>query len=228
MTPNSGGRRVSWMALEGAHIWNKLTGRRRRAQRAAKHQFAAVLAQLKPGDIAIDLGANVGEFTVQMARTGARVYAFEPDPHAFAILRENTAALPNVTLIHAAAGTEDGTIQLYRATGFARDRNRKSKSSSVFADKRNVSADNAVTVELCDFVAFLQGLDAPVRLIKIDIEGAEVPLLEAVLAAPVAARIGHVFVETHERGLPHLAARTQALKATTRTLDIPRVNWDWH
>ena len=50
----------------------------------------------------------------------------------------------------------------------------------------------------------------------------------ALLASPAAARIGRIFVETHERALPGLAARTRALKARTRGLARPAVNWDWH
>ena len=46
------------------------------------------LKNLKAGDIALDCGANVGKITVPMAQTGAAVYAFEPNPHAFAKLKE--------------------------------------------------------------------------------------------------------------------------------------------
>src|SRR5215213_9742927 len=35
---------------------------------------------LKPGDLAIDCGANVGEITARMRASGATVYAFEPNP----------------------------------------------------------------------------------------------------------------------------------------------------
>src|ERR1041385_8565336 len=42
--------------------------------------FEAWVARLGPGDIAIDLGAHVGTITERLARTGATVHAFEPDP----------------------------------------------------------------------------------------------------------------------------------------------------
>lgn len=216
------------LAGELAHAWDRLSGAERRRQRAAKADFAAVLARLGPGDIAVDLGANAGEFTLPMADTGATVWAFEPDPHAFGLLTRAVGDRPNVHLVQAAAGDRAGTATLYRSAAFAREPDRRSKSSSLFAEKRNVDGRNAVEIEIRDFVAFLAGLPGPVALVKIDIEGAEVPLMEALLASDQAARVGAVFVETHERGLPALAARTAALKARTAGMERPRVNWDWH
>lgn len=218
----------SRLALAAAHLWSKLTGRRARAQQKAKQAFQAVLSRLGPQDIAIDLGANAGEFTLPMAATGAQVYAFEPDPHALTLLRRAVGARDNVTIVAAAAGTKAGVARLYRKSGFAREPDRATKSSSLYAEKRNVRAEDALDIEIRDFPAFLTALDRDIALIKMDIEGAEVDLMEALLAAPVAARIGEIYVETHERGLPHLAARTAALRAATAGATAPRVNWDWH
>lgn len=216
--------------LETAHLLRKLTGRRRRAQQAAKRAFEAALSRLGPQDVAIDLGANAGEFTARMAATGAQVFAFEPDPHAFALLEKAVDGRANVTLIRAAAGIADSRATLYRATGFGtgRDRDRASKSSSLFAEKRNVGDADAVTIEVRDFPAFLRDLDRDVALMKIDIEGGEVPLLECLLARPEAARIAEIFVETHERKLPQMAGRIAALKRTSAGQAAPRINWDWH
>lgn len=210
------------------HLWRKLSGEKARARRAAFAAFDAAVAGLKPGDLAIDLGANAGLFTEAMARTGADVLAFEPDPHAFGLLTARMAAYPNARLFPRAAGAEAGSFQLYRHHDFDSAPDRRSTSSSLIAGKRNVSAQHAVTVEVVDFTAYLAGLDRDIALIKIDIEGAEVALLERLLAHPVADRIKAVFVETHERMLPDLAARTAALKPLARARLRPVINWDWH
>ena len=210
------------------HLWYKLSGARRRDQAAAKRQFQDALSCLGAQDTVIDLGANIGEFTLPMAHTGARVFAFEPDPHARSVLEESVQGLANVTVMPVAVGAKAGQAQLYRRVNFAREPNRASKSSSLFAEKRNVSTADAITVEIIDLAAFLNQLDCDIALIKMDIEGAEVPLMESLLNRPIAARIGDIFVETHERALPQLATRTQALKDKAATLVKPRVNWNWH
>ena len=45
----------------------------------------------REGDIVVDIGAGIGEFTLWCADAGARVVAFEPDPLAFACLERNVA-----------------------------------------------------------------------------------------------------------------------------------------
>ena len=42
--------------------------------------------ELEQGDYVIDCGANIGEVTNFFQQVGAKVYAFEPNKHAFEIL----------------------------------------------------------------------------------------------------------------------------------------------
>ncbi|MEY1554899.1 FkbM family methyltransferase [Yoonia sp. R2331] len=216
------------LARTFAHHWRNVTGQKAAAQRAAQDAFAVACAGLGAGDLAIDLGANRGIFTQKLAETGADVVAFEPDPHAFAALRAAVGESGNVTCLNAAAAAKAGTMTLYRTADFDRDPDRHSTSSSLVAEKRNVTAEAGISVEVVDFVAFLEGRDRDVAVIKMDIEGAEVDLMEALLDHPVAARITQIFVETHERAIPSLADRTAALKARTKGRTRPAVNWDWH
>ena len=216
------------LSAELSHIWYKVSGQRAKAQREAKQAFARALADLKPDDVVIDLGANAGEFTVQMAKTGAKVYAFEPDPHALGLLNSAVAGLANVSVMAAAAGVAADTAMLYRKRGFEREADRATKSSSLVSSKRNVDPEHSVTVEVVDFPSFLEQLNRDIAVIKMDIEGAEVDLLEHLLDHRVASRIGEIYVETHERALPETASRIAALKIRSTGLDRPRINWDWH
>ena len=75
----------------------------------AEGYLTAITAMLKPGDLAVDCGANMGVVTQRLAATGADVVAFEPDPFAFKTLEQKFAKLPNVTLINAAVGVGSGT-----------------------------------------------------------------------------------------------------------------------
>ena len=70
-------------------------------------------------------------------------------------------------------------------------------------------------------------LPAPPALVKIDIEGAEVALLERLFDTGAIARMGRVFVESHEKQLPSLRARTFALIDRAARLPGRPVTLDW-
>ena len=60
------------------------------------HEFvemAFVLHLLRPGDLFLDIGANIGSYTVLASKVcGARTIAFEPDPEVAAVLSNNIRA----------------------------------------------------------------------------------------------------------------------------------------
>src|SRR5579872_2151066 len=70
---------------------------------------------LRPGDLAVDVGANAGAHTLAMASTGARVIACEPNP----ALRERLLAnvelnrLDTVTVLPYAVTSEPGPVILH-------------------------------------------------------------------------------------------------------------------
>ncbi len=187
--------------------------------------FERALARLSPGDVCLDLGANVGDVTERMRASGAEVHAVEPDPWAFARLSERFAGIPGVHLHNAAIGIRDGSVAIRRDPGVA-DNPRLTKGSTV---ERRADWDGGETVEVpeIDIRRLLREIDRPVAIAKIDIEGAEVALLEALAEAPERARIGEIFVETHELMMPHLRPATAALRRRLAGLDRPRIHFDW-
>ena len=73
---------------------------------------------LEPGAIVLDIGANVGIYTLVAAQRVApmgRVYAFEPDRENFALLKQNVAANghTNVVLMQNAVSDRPGELRLY-------------------------------------------------------------------------------------------------------------------
>jgi FkbM family methyltransferase len=44
---------------------------------------------ISPGDIVLDVGANIGVFALSAAKQGAQVYAYEPIPGTFGLLQQN-------------------------------------------------------------------------------------------------------------------------------------------
>jgi FkbM family methyltransferase len=73
---------------------------------------------LKPGDVALDVGANIGTITIAMAKRVGRngmVFAFEPQRAAFMCLCGNVAlthCINHVRCFHAAVGDNDGFISV--------------------------------------------------------------------------------------------------------------------
>ena len=176
----------------------------------------------------IDLGANVGEYTRTMASFAKRVIAFEPDPWTVAVLQENVADLHNVSIENAAAGTHEGKVQLYRHAQFEENPTLYSESSSLIANKRNVTEVGAIEVRQIDFIDYLERLDEGIGIIKMDIEGAEVDLLEALLDRPdITKRIHYIFAETHESRIPGHGRRVTTLHDRVQEMQRPVVNLYW-
>jgi FkbM family methyltransferase len=135
----------------------------------------SVLTQMvRPGDIVIEAGANLGSHTVPLARkigpTGALI-AFEPQRFVFQILCANVALneLTNVHAQNAAVGEASGVLEV-PATDYAAANNFGGVSlDGVSSAKLKAGAPGEKVP-----VVTLDSLGLPrVRLIKIDVEGME-------------------------------------------------------
>lgn len=67
---------------------------------------------LRPGELAFDIGAHVGDRVSSFRRLGARVVALEPQPGPARVLRLIHGRDSLVTLVEAACGDHDGTVTL--------------------------------------------------------------------------------------------------------------------
>lgn len=119
------------------------------------------LAQIQDASRIVDVGANIGVFTVLAARRfpKATVYAIEPEGANFALLRENIAlnSLSNVVPLQKAVTKKRGAAQLYLGAA---------DSHSLYGSGAYEEVD---TIPLSD-------LD-PIDVLKIDAEGAERDIL---------------------------------------------------
>jgi FkbM family methyltransferase len=122
--------------------------------------------------LAIDVGANVGDWTAEVIRaTGrrARVVSVEADADNARILKERFAQQQNVTVIEAAVTLRNGSVNFVSGAGPG------SGNGYVTFGDPGVKGSRVVARTLQDIVAELG--DPPVDLVKCDVEGAELDVL---------------------------------------------------
>jgi hypothetical protein len=84
-----------------------------------------------------------------------------------------------------------------------------------------------IDVEVVDIDAFLKELSSPPIVMKVDIEGAEAELLEALIDSDAYTRIGMILVETHDRFSPELAARLNRIRGRIADQRITNIDLSW-
>ena len=197
----------------------------------AEGYMTAITALLRPGDLVLDCGANMGVVTGVLAATGADVIAYEPDPYAFSTLQTKFGNSPNVTLVNAAVGVGAGTVRLMRADNFGDNPDGASVKSTILDGGRRIDADNSVEVPLLDFPTLVRDLVAQrgeIVFVKMDIEGAELEILEVMDREDLFTSIRALVAETHERKFKELRDRYKALRDTVAEKYPPgKVNLDW-
>jgi FkbM family methyltransferase len=121
------------------------------------------------GQTVIDVGANVGIYTHAFARTGARVEAFEPQARWASVLRQYAKAAGNVRVHEVALGAAagEGRLHVPRSNGALRPGHASLQKTHGPADIEVVRTATLDSFEL-----------DRVSLVKIDVEGAEVCVLE--------------------------------------------------
>lgn len=133
--------------------------------------------QLRPGMNAVDIGAHLGYFSRlfgKLTAPGGKVFAFEPHPETFGVLRRNLTQFPNVLPVHKAVSDTTGPAELFEMTASGQHSlvlNVRPETHAFFKSLINVESTT-----LDDFLAG-QG-DPPIRLVKIDVDGGETKVLK--------------------------------------------------
>lgn len=186
-----------------------------------------ILKNLKKGDIFIDCGANIGQETLPAANLGAIVFAFEPDPNAFNVLKKNSANYSNITIIAKAVGHQYGKFKLYFHQNADNDPVKWSTGSSILNFKSNINKEHFIEVEVIDLVEFIESLGKEIKVLKIDVEGAEPEIIEKIIESEVYKKIGKIFVETHEHKIPEIEDKILEIKAKIKNLKIKNIDLNW-
>jgi FkbM family methyltransferase len=140
------------------------------------HEMRLWARYLLPGDLFLDVGANVGTYTLWAIQHGAQVLAFEPDAKARRRLQEHLALNSyTAVVIPQAVGADEGTIGM--TTGLM--------------SANRISGPGSIPMTTIDSVLG----DRRAAGMKIDVEGAERFVLEGAERALADQRIGLIQIE---------------------------------
>lgn len=172
----------------------------------------AFLDLLGPGSTVLDLGAYEGEFSREVSeRTGARAVAVEASPAMF----EATFTSPRVRKVNLAVGDRQGHVALFVG--------RDPLGTSVYSD-HPAAGDDAVDVPMTTLPALIDDYcDSTVDLLKVNIEGAEIPMFRACDDRTLQG-IGQITIQFHDF-IPELdmAADVASVKGRLRRLGFGEI-----
>jgi FkbM family methyltransferase len=147
---------------------------------------------LGPGMTFIDVGANVGLYSIVGARCvspNGTVYSFEPVPENFEILNQNLSnnGIANVETAKAAVGDRAGTFSMYLEDNSA-------CTHSLVKLRDSYRPDQKIEVEAITLDGYFQDrMPILIDTMKIDVEGYEAQVLSG--ASIVLSRTNHLFIE---------------------------------
>jgi FkbM family methyltransferase len=147
-----------WLSINGVH---------------EKFETDLVKQEIKKGDVVIDIGANIGYYTLIFAKlvgdTG-KVFAFEPDPTNFELLRKNIEVngYKNVTLKQKALSDKEGKVVLTLI---------KQNTASHHISSEQQAPKNSIQVDTITADDYFKNFEHKIDFIKMDVEGAESKVL---------------------------------------------------
>lgn len=148
------------------------------------------LVKVRPGDVVVDLGGNIGVFTRYAYHMGAsKIITFEPDRRYFKILKQNSP--DNVILFNAAIGNEVGKLRLTESAHLG--------GSNLWHHTDPTTTQYDVNTYTLNYLLD-NGLIDKIDFLKVDIEGSEIIALEGISDAHLS-NVRNIAVEYHHEHL---------------------------
>lgn len=171
--------------LEGFPNFSSYLGAVGNAITDAEVEF--ITPRIAEAEVIFDVGANFGAFAIPFARLAphARVFAFEPNPQTALALRENLQrnGVTNVTVVEAAVSDREGQLIFSDTADPATNRILTGGGEGV-----------RVTALTIESFCLEHGIDR-IDFLKIDVEGAELSVLEGARNLFEAGAIGSGLIE---------------------------------
>jgi FkbM family methyltransferase len=150
---------------------------------------------IRTGSVVLDIGANIGIFTLLAAKRGAQVFAIECDPRTVAVLRKHIAIngfTDKVTTFELAAVESPKLLRLYQNESNRGGNSLYGSGTAVWVPGKTVDSLNLPPIDIC----------------KIDVEGAEATALRGMTETIKRSPNLKLLVEYSE---PHGKARAVEL-----------------
>lgn len=135
--------------------------------RMMKKYLGSVL-EVPARGLVIDVGANVGEFSMAVAERGGRVYACEPDPGPYKCLEKNLYDFAGSQCFKVAFGEKNGILPFYISS-------RHNDSSFIKPETRSEKVEE---IEVCTIDEFCSRENIKeISVLKVEAEGYEPEIL---------------------------------------------------
>jgi len=174
-------------------------------------------ADIDSNSIVIDAGAYTGEWAQEMLdRYNPVVHAFEPDPRNYSQLEKKAHA--NSRLIPHDFGLGDKNESVRMTLEYL--------GSTIFSDGNDKKDVPSAEVEIRDIASTWEALAFDhVDLMKINIEGAEFPLLERMIELELLQNVGCFLIQFHEWHPGAYRRRRNIREALSKSHQLV---WDYH
>jgi FkbM family methyltransferase len=136
---------------------------------------AAIQCAVQPGQVAVDLGANIGYYTLLLAKLvgpHGKVFAFEPVPIIFKVLKENVLmnGYQSVVLENKAVTNCSGRVRI------------STMDTDPLTATASIVSGRGVEVQAVSLDDYFRGAGERVSFVKMDVEHAENQVIEGMEA----------------------------------------------
>jgi FkbM family methyltransferase len=147
---------ISSIAMDGKGIWEP-------------HMLEIFKKYIKPGTVAIDVGANIGLHSLAMSKNSPSiVHAFEPQPQTFNLLKMNCSKNPRIQLHNVCLSDMSKQLSMVDVSNLENP-----GGAHVESETQEEEKVNCITLDSLNFIN--------VSFIKIDVEGHEIEVIKGAL-----------------------------------------------
>jgi FkbM family methyltransferase len=170
-------------------------------------EFEAITELVRPGDVAFDIGANVGLYAVQLSRLcgpAGHVWAFEPAPDTYWRLRETLALnrCANVSPVQGAVCNEDGTVRMglfgpeFSEWNSIGNHLMHTEQGSPVSPQKSIEVPAITLDKFCE----ANGIDR-INFLKVDVEGFECSVFRGAQRLLTEHRVDYICFEISKEPL---------------------------